>query len=151
MDSCAIILRLLDSYNHFVIKWQKLNWYDKYSLFLFSLPDEIEARIAADVFRSQRGALSSLLQHSLGDISNELYAQSIITKSSMKRAMNETQIASDRTVVLLSAVEDKIEEDSQSFTKFVRVLESEPCWKSLATKLVKTYHKGTSSSGNYLH
>ena len=98
--------------------------------------------MAADVFRSQQDTLTLQLKHSLTDVASKLYAGSIVQSESLERAMNQAQIASEKTVVLLTAVEDKIRSEPQSFTKFVKILESDSSRRSLASKLVKSYLDG---------
>ena len=106
------------------------------------LPDEIEAQTAAKVFRSQRDTLSLQLKHSLTDVASKLYARSIVQSESLERAMLQAQIASEKTVVLLTAVEDKIKTEPWVFTEFVKILESDSSRRSLASKLVKSYLDG---------
>ena len=57
--------------------------------------------------------------------------------------MNQVNIASVRTVSLLSAVEDKIRAEPHVFTKFVEILKSEPTLRSQAEDLLREYHYGT--------
>ena len=56
--------------------------------------------------------------------------------------MNQAQIPSVRTIDLLNAVEDKIKNEPWAFSEFVKILESEPSLKSLASELVRSYLKG---------
>ena len=83
-----------------------------------------------------------LLQSDLSNIANKLYSKSIIAKAALEEAMNHNHIASDRTVSLLSVVEDKIRAEPHVFTEFINILESEPTLRSQANKLVKQYHHG---------
>ena len=107
-----------------------------------SLPDEIEGRIAADVFRSQRDDLTLQLKHSLTEIASKLYAKAVITPASLERVVNQAQIPSVKTIVLLNAVEDRIKVEPWVFTEFVEILDSEPSLRSLASELVRSYLKG---------
>ena len=107
-----------------------------------SLPFEIESPKAAYVFKSQRDVLTDLLQHNLPNIASKLYTKSIISMTSLAEAMNQVNIASVRTVSLLSAVENKIRAEPHVFTEFVQILESEPSLVSQAHRLVEEYIHG---------
>ena len=93
---------------------------------------------AAYAFRSQRDILTHLVQLDLPNIANKLYDKSIIPVAALAEAM-DTHVASDRTVSLLSEVEDRISAEPHVFTKFVQILESEPALRALARQLVDTY------------
>ena len=95
--------------------------------------------IAGDAFRSQRDVLIYLLQHNLTYIANKLYTKSIISRSLQTRAMNQLHDPIDRTVSLLSVVEDKIRTEPYVFTELVAILESEPKLRSPARELVEQY------------
>ena len=72
------------------------------------LPSDIEPGKAADAFKSRRDVLTDQLQHDLPNIASKLYTKSIISAATLAEAMNQVNIASVRTVSLLSVVEDKI-------------------------------------------
>ena len=82
-----------------------------------------------------------LLQSDLTNIANKLYSKSIISAAALAQAMNQVHIASDRTVSLLSVVEDKIRAEPHVFTEFVEILESEPTLRSQANELVMKYRQ----------
>ena len=107
-----------------------------------SLPSDIDPVRAAEVFRSQGGSLKLVVQNDLADIVVKLYSKSIITAAARDTAMNCFHTASDRTVSLLSAVEDKIRVEPCVFTEFVKILESEPATRSVTNELVKAYCQG---------
>ena len=83
-----------------------------------------------------------LLQSDLSNIANKLYSKSVISEAALAEAMNQSHIASDRTVSLLSVVEDKIRPEPRVFTEFIEMLESEPTLRSQAKELVEKYLKG---------
>ena len=76
------------------------------------------------------------------NIASKLYTKSIISQDALAEAMNQTHVASVRTVSLLSVVEAKIKAEPQTFTELVKILESEPTLKSQAEELVKNYLHG---------
>ena len=116
------------------------------------LPSDIEALKAADAFKSQREELSKLLQSDLSNIANKLYSKSIISSIALTKATNQVHEPIDRTVSLLSVVEDKIRAEPHVFTEFVKILESEPTLRSQAKELVAKYLKeGTAKSVWVLH
>ena len=86
--------------------------------------------------------MTLLLQSHLPTITTKLYSESIISSDALLEAVNENHIASVRTVSLLSVVEDKIRAEPHVFTKFVKILESEPTLRSQANELVKKYRHG---------
>ena len=90
-------------------------------------------------FRSQRDVLTRLVQHDLPNIASKLYAKSIISAVALSEAVNHTHTASDRTVSLLSVVEDRIGAEPHVFTEFVQILESEPTLRSQASQMVENY------------
>ena len=96
---------------------------------------------AGDAFRSQHVVLTDLLQHKLTYIANRLYSKSIISAAALSEALNQTHTAFNRTVSLLSVVEDKIRAEPHVFTEFVKILESIPTLRLPvpATLLVKNY------------
>ena len=98
---------------------------------------------AADAIKSQREALTLLLQSQLPTITTKLYSKSIISSDALLEAINENHVASVRTVSLLSVIEDKIRAESHVFTEFVKILESEPTLRSQANEIVKKYCHGT--------
>ena len=106
------------------------------------LPDKVEVQKAAEVFRKQRDALTRLIQHSLSDVANKLHTKSIIPPASLERVMNQNHLASDRTIVLLNAVEDKIKTESWVFPEFIKILKSDSSREVLASELVKSYLNG---------
>ena len=108
------------------------------------LPSDIEPLKAAGVVKSQREALTLLLQSNLPTITTKLYSKSIISSDALLEALNENHIASVRTVSLLSVVENKIRAEPHVFTEFVKILESEPTLRSQARGMVKKYHDGMS-------
>ena len=97
---------------------------------------------AVDAFMSQRDVLIVLLQHSVVTIASKLYSKSIISKDALAHAMNQVQIARDKTVSLLSVVENKIRAEPHVFVEFIQILESEPILQSQANALVENYHQG---------
>ena len=105
---------------------------------------DIEPLKAADAIKTQREALTLLLQSNLPTITTRLYSKSIISSDALLEAVNENHIASVRTVSLLSVVEDKIRAEPHMFTEFVKILESEPTLRSQANELVKKYRHGMS-------
>ena len=113
------------------------------------LPSDIEPVKAADVFKGQRDVLTDQLQHDLPNIASKLYTESIISAATLAEAMNQVNIASVRTVSLLSVVEDKIRAEPHVFIKFVEILETEPVLRSQAKDLVKKYHCGTCVIATY--
>ena len=116
------------------------------------LPSDIEALKAADAFKSQREELSKLLQSDLSNIANKLYSKSIISSIALTKATNQVHEPIDRTVSLLSVIEDKIRAEPHVFTEFVKILESEPTLRSQAKELVAKYlKKGTAKSVWILH
>ena len=86
--------------------------------------------------------MTLLLQSHLPTITTKLYSKSIISSDALLEAINENHIASVRTASLLSVVEDKIRAEPHVFTKFVKILESEPTLRSQANGLVKKYRHG---------
>ena len=109
-----------------------------------SLPSDIDPVIAATVLQDQSDNLMTLVQHDITSIVSKLYSRSIILPRALSEAMNKMHPASDRTVELLSAVRDAVKQNPHLFAEFVRILESEPCLKFLAEKLVEEYRKGIS-------
>ena len=97
---------------------------------------------AADAFKSQREALTLLLQSHLPTITTKLYSKSIISSDALLEAVNENHIATVRTVSLLSVVEDKIRAEPHVFIEFVKMLELEPTLRPQANELVKKYRHG---------
>ena len=83
-----------------------------------------------------------LLQSDLPNIANMLYSKSIISSAALTKAMNQVHEPIDRTVSLLSSIEEKIRAEPHVFTEFVRILESEPTLRSQAKELVEKYLKG---------
>ena len=108
------------------------------------LPSDIEPLKATDVFKSQCETLTLLLQSNLPTITTKLYSKSIISSDTLREALNENHSAIVRTVSLLSVVEDKIRAEPHVFTKFVKMLESEPTLRSQAKELVEKYIHGMS-------
>ena len=93
-----------------------------------------------------------MLQSDLSNIANKLYSKSIISSVALTKAMNQVHEPVDRTVSLLSVVEDKIRAEPHVFTEFVKILESEPTLRSQAKQLVTKYLKeGTAKSIWVLH
>ena len=84
-----------------------------------------------------------LFQSDLSNIANKLYSKSIIPSVTLTKATNQVHEPIDRTVALLNVVEDKIRAEPHVFTKFVKILESEPTLRSQANELVKMYCHGT--------
>ena len=83
-----------------------------------------------------------MLQHELPSIADMLYTKSIISRRTQTRVTNQVHEPIDRTVSLLSVVEDKIRAESHVFTEVVKILESEPTLKSQAKELVEKYVRG---------
>ena len=83
-----------------------------------------------------------MLQNNLTDVANKLYSKSIISQPDLTKATNQVHELIDRTVSLLSVVEDKIRAEPHVFTEFVKILESEPTLRSQANELVKIYRHG---------
>ena len=96
---------------------------------------------ALSSFRKQRNDLSLLLQSNvLPNIASKLYTKSIISAAALAEAMNQTHIASFRTVSLLYVVEAKIRAEPHSFVELVGILQSEPTLRSQAAALLENYH-----------
>ena len=104
------------------------------------LSSAIKPLKAAHAFQSQRDDLLKMLQSDLSNIANKLYSKSIISNAVLEEATNQNHTATDRTVSLLSVVEDKIRAEPYVFTEFVKILESEPTLKSQAYRLVMLYY-----------
>ena len=116
------------------------------------LPFLIDPLKAANAFRSQREALKLVLQHDLPSVADKLYSKHIISRRTLTKAMNQVHEPIDRTVSLLSVVEDKIRAEPPVFTELVKILESEPTLRSQAKELVTKYlKKGTAKSVWVLH
>ena len=107
------------------------------------LPSDIKPLKAAGAFKSQREELRKLLQSDLSNIANKLYSKYIISSVALTKATNQVHEPIDRTVSLLSVIEDKIRAEPHVFTEFVKILESEPTLRSQANELVKLYCHGT--------
>ena len=91
-------------------------------------------------FMKRRDNLILLLQSNLPNIASKLYTKSIISAAAQEEALNLTQVASARTVSLLSVVEAKIKAEPYSFVELVKILESEPTLTSQAADMCKHYH-----------
>ena len=61
----------------------------------------------------------------IGPTSNELLAAGLITNGQKEKARNSTRDADDRASDLVSLILNKIEQDSQNFYAFVRVLKED--------------------------
>ena len=83
-----------------------------------------------------------MLQHDLPSLADELYSKDIISRRTLTKTTNQVHEPIDRTVSLLSVVEDKIRAEPHVFTEFVKILESEPTLRSQANELVKKYRHG---------
>ena len=108
------------------------------------LPSDVEPLKALHAFKSLHDLLTDQLQISLVSVAYKLYANHIIKREDLVDAINESRAIGERTVSLLSVVEDKIGAESRVFTKFIRILESEPLLKLLGEDLVSIYIKGMS-------
>lgn len=91
---------------------------------------------------TQRKALEALLSSSIITIASSLYSKYVINGDVFAEARNPMHIAKNRTVSLLSVVEDKIRTEPNMFRVFVEVLESEPTLVTQANELVRNYLKG---------
>ena len=92
---------------------------------------------AAVAFKSQRDVLIKLLQSDLSNIASKLYSKSIISAATLTKTTNQVHEPIDRTVFLLSVVEEKIRAEPHVFTEFVKILESERTLRSQANELVE--------------
>ena len=96
--------------------------------------------------------LKLVLQHDLPSVADKLYSKHIISRHTLTKTTNQVHEPIDRTVSLLSVVEDKIRAEPHVFTEFVKILESEPTLRSQAKQLVTKYLKeGTVKSVWVLH
>ena len=91
---------------------------------------------------NQREALKLVLQHDLPSVADMLYTKAIISRRTQTKVINRVHEPIDRTLSLLSVVEDKIRAEPHVFTEFVKILESEPTLRSQANELVKLYRHG---------
>ena len=106
-----------------------------------SLPSDIDPQGAGEAFRDQLEALTLLLQNNLPTMATKLYSKSIISSNAKQEALNPSHTENVRTVSLLSVVENRIKAEPHVFTKFVKILESEPTLRSQAKGLVEKYLK----------
>ena len=81
-----------------------------------------------------------LLRSDLTSIAQKLYSKSIISVAALAEAMNHSHSPIDRTVSLLSVVEDKIRTEPRAFKDFVEILQSDGRTRGEAERLVIKYN-----------
>ena len=101
----------------------------------------IEATVAVQTFRSQRGLALSLFRHCLISLATSLYAQSIISQEVYDTACNENKDKNQRCVALLDCVEARVGIVPLDFNKVLHILQSEAFLESLADRLIQTYRE----------
>ena len=111
--------------------------------------EPIDKIVAKEVLIAHRTRLVTAITASLlcQRLANALYTGGVITQSAYN---NVTALGLWISMVLLEAVEEKIETDSSAFTTFVSVLQSEPTLAEMAHQLLQSYCKSPNSVGDIL-
>ena len=99
----------------------------------------IDVKKALASFMEQHEALALIISSDLSRVTGELYAKGIISNETRSKASNAMHIETERTEVLLRAVESKIRVEPLAFKVFVQILESEPYTKNQADALIESY------------
>ena len=74
---------------------------------------------------------------------NQLYADDVIT-TPVRNKLSVMGLSKDeKNMILLNAVEDKIETDPSAFKAFVSALQSEPALDEMARQLLHYYRKSS--------
>ena len=112
------------------------------------LPSTIEATVAVQTFRSQRGLVLNLFRHCLISLADTLYAESIISQEVYDIAYNEYIGKNQRCAALLDCVEARVGLVPLDFNKVLHILQCQPFLESLADRLILTYCEWIPFSGS---
>lgn len=106
---------------------------------IFSLPQTIDKKVAAEAFRSHRGSLINLISYSLPLLTNSLVAEKLISRDVKEQACNENHVRSLRAGNLLDCVEKAIEAVPDNFAKVIHILRLEESLEEIINDVIKSY------------
>ena len=103
------------------------------------LPDTINPTVAVAAFQSQQAVLLEGIHSNLTTLATKLLAEFVINRDIHDKACNERNGKVERSLILLSCIQDRMKTEPAVFTKVVDIFESEPTLTHLASQLVDGY------------